>query len=475
MENIGEACGVFGVLAAQRKNVAQMVYTGLFALQHRGQESAGIVVSNNGVFYGHKDVGLVGDVFTEEALAAIPEGNLAVGHVRYGTTGGNSRANCQPIEVRHRKGWLAIAHNGNLTNALALRDALEGEGAIFHTTSDTEVIAYEIVRERLTAPSIEEAAARALRRVRGAFSLAIASPRKLIGVRDPFGFRPLCLGQTPEGDWVVASESCALTAVGAAFVRDVAPGEMVVISPEGLRSFFYVDRVPERRLCLFEFIYFARPDSVIDDRSVYEARLEMGARLAQEAPADADVVIGAPDSGLVGAMGYARATGISYAMGLVRNRYVGRTFINPGQLSREAKVRVKLAAVDEVVRGRRVVLVDDSIVRGTTSRSVIDLLRRAGAKEVHMRVLAPPFLHPCCYGTDIDREKGLIAANHSLEEISAEIGADSLAYLSMLGALAAVGRADCCTACFSGQYPDGAPESSGKSRFEMPIAANTLS
>lgn len=469
MENIGEACGVFGVLTTQRKNVAQMVYTGLFALQHRGQESAGIMVSDDGVFYGHKDVGLVGDVFDSDTLTTFPHGRLAIGHVRYGTTGGGSRVNCQPIEVRHHKGWLAIAHNGNLTNAAALREELEGNGAIFHTSMDTEVIAYEIVRERLKTHTIEEAAANALKRVHGAYSLVMASPRKLMGVRDPYGFRPLCLGKTPEGDWVLASETCALTAVGAEFVRDVAPGEMIVISPEGMKSLFITDKIPDRRLCVFEYIYFARPDSLLDGRSVYDSRLEMGARLAQEAPVDADVVIGAPDSGLVGAMGYAQATGIPYSMGLVRNRYVGRTFIAPGQMAREAKVRVKLSAVDQVVRGKRVILVDDSIVRGTTSRSVIDLLRRAGAAEVHMRVLAPPFLHACCYGTDVDNEKGLIAANHTLEEIRQEIGADSLAYLSLEGALASVGSDHCCTACFSGVYPDGEPEKNGKSRFEQPI------
>ena len=428
---IHEECGVFGVMSTKRENVAEFVYYGLYALQHRGQESCGIVVNDDGVFSSYKDLGLVSDVFSKDILSRLPEGIMAVGHVRYGTTGGTTRNNCQPIEVNHQKGKMALAHNGNLSNALELRDKLELSGAIFHTTSDTETIAYMITRERLRTPSIEEAVSNTMNLLEGAYSLVLLSSGKMIAARDPYGFRPLCYGQMPDGSYVAASESCALSAVGAKFIRDLIPGEILVFSQNGVVSRKERCGKQKKKTCIFEYIYFARPDSVIDGISVHESRMHAGKLLAESYPADADIVIGVPDSGLDAALGYANKSGIPYGMGLIKNKYIGRTFISPGQNERLDKVRIKLSPVKNVIDGKRVVLIDDSIVRGTTSKRIVKLLRDAGAKEIHMRISAPPFLHPCYYGTDIDSEENLIACHHSMEEIAETIGVDSLGYLGV--------------------------------------------
>ena len=466
--SIHEECGVFGVMAACPIEAAQLCYYGLYALQHRGQESCGIVVNDDGVFVSHKDLGLVGEVFSGERLAAFPKGSMAVAHTRYGTTGATNRQNCQPIEVNHRKGHMAIAHNGNLSNAAQLRAALELGGAIFHTSSDTETIAYIVTKERLTAPSIEEALSRAMDKLEGAYSLVLMSPQKLLCARDPHGFRPLCYGQTEEGTIVVASESCALRAVGARFVRDVEPGEILVFSREGVTSRREHCGKAPKKLCVFEYIYFARPDSVLDGQSVHAARVRAGALLARTCPAQADLVIGVPDSGLDAALGYSRASGIPYGIGLIKNKYVGRTFIAPG--NRLDQVSIKLSALEEAVRGKRLVLIDDSIVRGTTSGRIVALLREAGAREIHLRISAPPFLFPCFYGTDIDSQENLIACHHSVPEIAEMLGADSLGYLPVeeLGELA--GNGDYCSACFDGRYPTAIPSDTRKNRFEQKLS-----
>ena len=428
--SIHEECGVFGVIAPEPCNVANLAYYGLYSLQHRGQESCGIVVNDDGVFSSHKDLGLVNEVLSSDELAKLPKGRMAVGHVRYGTTGATNRNNCQPIEVNHQKGKMALAHNGNLTNAEKLRSELELSGAIFHTTSDTETIAYIIIRERLRTNSMEKAVSAAMKVLDGAYSLVLMSPQKLICARDPHGFRPLCYGKTLEGAYVIASESCALSAVGAEFIRDVEPGEIIAFTDDGVTSYREHCHACDKRTCIFEYIYFARPDSVIDNVSVYEARLRAGRLLAKHHPADADVVIGVPDSGLDAALGFSQESGIPYGMGLVKNKYIGRTFIAPEQELRLDQVRIKLSAIETSVKGKRVVLIDDSIVRGTTSQRIVKLLREAGAKEIHMRISAPPFLHPCYYGTDIDSEENLIAFHHTVEEIAKIIGVDSLGYLA---------------------------------------------
>ncbi|MCR4891010.1 MAG: amidophosphoribosyltransferase [Lachnospiraceae bacterium] len=468
--SIHEDCGVFGIISKSRANLAAMTYYGLYALQHRGQESCGIVVNDDGLFSSHKDLGLVNEVFSHRELSALPDGTMAVGHVRYGTTGGSSRRNCQPIEVNHQKGKMAVAHNGNLSNAAILRDQLELSGAIFHTTSDTEIIAYILTRERLRTSSIEDALSEAMKVLDGAYSLILMSSQKLICARDPYGFRPLCFGKTADGAYVAASESCALKAVGAEFIRDVEPGEILVFSQDG-----YVSRKEHclekpKKLCVFEYIYFARPDSVIDGLSVHKFRLSAGAVLARHFPAEADLVIGAPDSGLDAALGFSRESGIPYGIGLIKNKYIGRTFISPGQSARIDSVRIKLSAVEESLRGKRVVLVDDSIVRGNTMQRVVQLLRDAGAREVHVRISAPPFLHPCYYGTDIDSEEHLIACKYSIPEIAKQIGADSLGYLPLDSLEELVGGAGFCSACFSGQYPTSIPEGPYKNRFEQRLS-----
>ena len=474
MSGLHEECGVFGVFSPQTSDVASTAYYGLFALQHRGQESCGIVVNDDGIFQSYKDTGLVNDVFTPQILAKLGEGNMAVGHVRYGTTGGNDRSNAQPIVVNHIKGRMALAHNGNIVNCEQLRRELELEGSIFSTTSDTEVISYIITKERLKAPSIEQAVNQAMRRVKGAYSLVIMSPSKLIAVRDAHGFRPLCYGKTEDGRYVVASESCALDAVSAKFIRDIRPGEIVVFDQDGARSITDHCGEADGSLCVFEYIYFARPDSVIDGCSVHNARMRAGAFLALEHPVQADVVIGVPDSGLDAAVGYAKQAGIPYEIGFIKNKYIGRTFIQPGQKSREDKVKIKLNPIADVVRGKRIVMIDDSIVRGTTSARIVKLLREEGAKEIHMRVSAPPFLNPCYYGTDIDSRENLIAASHSVEEIAKIIGVDSLGYLSVESVkqiAKGLHGTGYCTACFDGAYPTEIPETTSKNRFESKISA----
>lgn len=467
---IHEECGVFGVMSTKRENVACIAYYGLYALQHRGQESCGIIVNDDGVFSSYKDLGLVSEVFSKDTLAHLSAGNMAVGHVRYGTTGGTTRNNCQPIEVNHQKGKMALAHNGNLSNALELRDKLELSGAIFLTTSDTETIAYVVTRERLVTPSIEEAVSNAMYSLEGAYSSILMSATKMIAVRDPYGFRPLCYGQMSDGAYVIASESCALTAVGAEFVRDVLPGEILVFSESGVESRKEHCDKQKRKTCIFEYIYFARPDSVIDGVSVSKSRVRAGEILAENYPADADIVIGVPDSGLEAALGFSRASGIPYGIGLIKNKYIGRTFISPGQNERMDQVRIKLSPVKNVIEGKRVVLIDDSIVRGTTSKRIVKLLREAGAKEIHMRISAPPFLHPCYYGTDIDSEENLIACHHSMEEIAEIIGVDTLGYLPLENLNQLVESEDYCAACFNGVYPTTIPTDLRKDRFERKLS-----
>ncbi len=465
---IHEECGVFGVIQPEPANVGRVVYYGLYALQHRGQESCGIVVNDDGVFASHKDLGLVGEVFGRDVLERFPQGTMAVGHTRYGTTGASNRRNCQPIEVNHQKGRMALAHNGNLSNAAQLRSKLELTGAIFHTTSDTETIAYIVTRERLRSPSIEDALSAAMKHLEGAYSLVLMSPQKLICVRDPHGFRPLCYGKLPGGGYAAASESCALTAVGAEFVRDLEPGEILIFQGDTVSSRReYCGKCPPAH-CVFEHIYFARPDSVIDGVSVHAARLRAGSILAEAHPVEADAVVGVPDSGLDAALGYSRTSGIPYEIGLIKNKYIGRTFIAPGQEHRLDQVRLKLSAVRESVAGKRVVLVDDSIVRGTTSGRIAGLLREAGAAEIHLRISAPPFLNPCYYGTDIDSRENLIACHYSVEEIAGILGVDSLGYLpvSALGEL----FGGHCSACFTGQYPTDIPSDTRKDRFEQKLS-----
>ncbi|MDD5947747.1 MAG: amidophosphoribosyltransferase [Oscillospiraceae bacterium] len=468
--SIHEECGVFGAIAKSNTDIGHLVYYGLYALQHRGQESCGIVVNDDGVFTLHKDLGLVGEVFSGGVLSTLPQGKIAVGHVRYGTTGGNNRNNCQPIEVNHQKGRMAIAHNGNLSNAVALRNSLELTGAIFHSTSDTEIIAYIVTKERLRSSSIEEAVSRAMNHLEGAYSLVLMSPQKLILARDPFGFRPLCFGKTADNIYVAASESAALTAVGAQLIRDVRPGEILVFDGEKIVSRTeHCDQKP-KKLCAFEYIYFSRSDSVVDRISVHEARVRAGEILAEHHPANADVVIGVPDSGLDAALGYSRRSGIPYTIGLIKNKYIGRTFISPGQSTRLDQVKIKLAAIEQNVKGKRIVLVDDSIVRGTTSGRIVKLLRDAGAKEIHMRISSPPFLHPCYYGTDIDSEENLIACQHTIEEIAEITGADSLGYLPVETLKDMIGNGDYCSACFDGSYPTPVTRDTRKDRFEQKLS-----
>ena len=413
----------------------------------------------------------MGEVFDRVILSRIGEGNIAVGHVRYSTTGGNDHHNIQPLVIRHMKGNVAICHNGNLVNARTLREKHELSGAIFHGTADTETIVYTIVSERLKVSTTEEAVYRTMQQLKGAYSCVLMTATKLIAFRDPFGFRPLCYGRMPDGSYAVSSESCALDAVGAELVRSIDPGEIVIFGKEGVHE--------DRRLCgnrpalcVFEYIYFARPDSIIEGVSVHAARLRAGRFLAQESPVDADVVIGVPDSGIDAALGYAQESGCPYGVGFLKNKYIGRSFIAPDQSMRETAVKIKLNVIAETVRGKRVVLIDDSIVRGTTSERIVRLLRESGAKEVHMRISSPPFRYPCFFGTDVDSGENLIACRlHSEKEIAAEIGADSLAYLSVEAAHhLAGGHGDAfCDGCFTGCYPIDIPEDQGKGRFEQPI------
>ena len=470
-KDIHEECGVFGIWTPEGSPLspAHEAYAALFALQHRGQEACGIAVNNRGVIRCHRDVGLVGEVFDQARLDAMP-GQMAIGHVRYSTTGDPRRENAQPVAITHVKGNLAVAHNGNLVNAGALRRALELKGGIFRSSSDTEVLVYTLVQERLKARSIEEAVVNAMGVIQGAYSLCIMSARKLIAARDPRGMRPLCMGRI--GDAVVfASESCALDALGAEFVRDVEPGE--VVGPGGqVKSLHAAEKAPSA-ICVFEYIYFARPDSVIDGASVELARQEAGKYLSLEHPVGADMVMGVPDSGIPAAIGYAKCSGIPYGVGLIKNRYIGRTFIQPGQDQRERSVRLKLNALREAVRDKRVILVDDSIVRGTTCARLIQMVRDAGAKEVHLRISAPPFRHPCFFGVDIPEREHLLAHGRTVEEMRQIIGADTLGFLST-GAVRKIAR-NChlgfCDACFTGQYPMEVPEQAEKNMFESEIEA----
>ncbi|MBP8968194.1 MAG: amidophosphoribosyltransferase [Lachnospiraceae bacterium] len=470
---IHEECGVFGVVGSKNNDIARDVYHGLYVLQHRGQESCGIVVNDDGVFATHKDLGLVGEVFSETELNNLPGGCMAIGHVRYGTTGGNVASNIQPMVVSHQKGNLALAHNGNLANSLDLRDSLELSGAIFHSTSDTETICYMITRERLKTDSIEKAVLAAVKHLEGAYSLVMMSSTKLLAVRDPHGFRPLCYGKREDGSFVVASESCALNAVGATFVRDIVPGEMLVFQAD--KPFSEPESYTEncggkKSPCIFEYIYFARPDSVIDCIAVHDTRVRAGRILAREYPVDADVVVGVPDSGLDAAIGYSRESGIPYEIGLVKNKYVGRSFIAPSQDQRTDTVRIKLSPVKSVLEGKRVVLIDDSIVRGTTSKRIISILRDAGAKEIHLRISSPPFRHPCFYGVDIDSEDKLIANHHTPEEIAALCGADSIGFLPINSLEEMSGVKSFCSACFDGDYPTRIPSDPRKDRFEKKLS-----
>lgn len=471
MSSIHEECGVFGIYEKNRNsNVVSSTYYALFALQHRGQESCGIVVNDDGVFHSYKDEGLVNDVFSHDVLRKLDKGNMAVGHVRYGTSGTLTRSNAQPLVVNHIKGSMALCHNGALTNAVNLREELELKGSIFHTTSDTEVISYIITEERLKSASIEQAVNNAMTRLKGAYCLVIMSPSKLIAARDPKGFRPLCIGKTGTG-YVFASETSALDAVGASFVRDVEPGEVVVADENGLRSIKDHCNNEKKSLCVFEFIYFARPDSVIDGSSVHVARKRAGAFLALENPVQADVVIGVPDSGIDAAIGYANQSGIQYGLGFIKNKYIGRTFIAPEQSQREDAVRIKLNPIASTVKGKRVVMIDDSIVRGTTCARIVKLLREAGAKEVHVRVTAPPFINPCYFGTDIDSKDKLIANKYSIDEIAKIINADSLGFLSIdsVKKLADNTNMGFCTGCFDGNYNADLPDRQADYTFEKKI------
>ena len=467
---IKEECGVFGMYDFDGGDVASTIYYGLLALQHRGQESCGIAVSDTagpkGKVISSKDMGLVNEAFTPDILEKL-KGDIGVGHVRYSTAGSSTRENAQPLVLNYVKGTLGLAHNGNLINAPELRKELEYTGAIFQTTIDSEVIAYFIARERLNSKTVEEAVGRAMKKIKGAYSLIVMSPRKLIGARDPYGFRPLCIGKR-DNTYILASETCALDTVGATFVRDVEPGEIVTISPEkGIES----DRsmcIPKEQhaRCVFEYIYFARPDSYVGGMSVYNSRILAGKFLAVDSPVEADIVVGVPESGNCAALGYAMQSGIPYGQAFVKNSYVGRTFIKPKQKNRESSVQVKLNALRDAVAGKRVIMIDDSIVRGTTSDRIVRMLREAGAKEVHMRVSSPPFLWPCYFGTDVPAREQLIAYNRTVDEICKIIGADSLGYLREERLSEIVCGREICKGCFTGKYPMEPPEEDIRGEFE---------
>lgn len=453
-DKLKEACGVFGIFHPHGGDVASTIYYGLCALQHRGQESCGIAVSDTSGPKGnmelHKGMGLVSEVFKENIPAGM-KGNLGIGHVRYSTTGETTLNNAQPLVLNYIKGTLALAHNGNLVNTEKLREELAYSGAIFQTTTDSETIAYYIARERVGSASVEEAIMKTARRLKGAYALVIASPRKLIGVRDPLGLKPLCIGQLQDS-YILASESCALSAVGAKFIRDVMPGEIVSITREGLSS--NTELCQEKQAhCIFEYIYFARLDSKLDGISVYEARLKGGAALAKAYPVQADLVAGVPDSGVAAAQGYAKGSGIAFGQVFYKNSYVGRTFIKPTQKERENGVRIKLSVLEAAVKGKDIVLVDDSIVRGTTIANLIRLLKQAGVGKVHVRICSPPFLYPCYFGTDVPSNRQLIASSHSTEEIRKLIGADSLGYMRIEDLSSMAEGLKLCKACFDSQYP----------------------
>jgi len=474
LSSLHEECGVFGIAGTPLQgrgntpDAAITTYNGLFALQHRGQEACGIAVNDAGVISCHKGPGLLTDVFDDKILCTLT-GASAIGHVRYSTAGGGDPENAQPIAVSHIKGNLAIAHNGNLINAGELRQEIELGGGLFHSTGDSEIIAYTIVRERIGAPSIEEAVKRAMHRIKGAYSLLAMSPRKLIAARDPNGFRPLCLGESSDG-YIFASETCAIDAVGGRFLREIEPGEIVVVEDGRLTS---IDSgLPvSRSFCSFEYIYFSRPDSIISGVGVDWARVEMGRTLARECPAEADIVVAVPDSGLSAARGYAEVSGLPNTTGLIKNRYIARTFIQPTQGRRERDVRLKLNPLAANVGGKRVVLIDDSIVRGTTSARIVQALRAAGATEVHLRSSAPPFRYPCYFGTDVPDREQLIAVGRSEEQLAQLLGADSVAYLSheSLSRILEGAGVPICKACFSGSYPLELPKQPQNFTFQKPI------
>ncbi|MCQ2528988.1 MAG: amidophosphoribosyltransferase [Saccharofermentans sp.] len=455
-----EECGVVGIFDAfdefanseESLDLASLTYYGLFALQHRGQESCGIAINDDGNINCYKDMGLVGDVFKPDKLASL-KGNISIGHVRYSTTGASTRENAQPLVTHYIKGTLSIAHNGNLTNTNTLRTKLEQEGAIFQTTVDSEIIAYMIAKSRSQCDSVENAVIDVMTKIEGGYALLVMSPRKLIAARDPYGLKPLVMGKIGHAI-VFASETCALDAMGAELIRDVKPGEVVIVDRYGIR---YV-QTPARKCakCVFEYIYFARPDSVMDGISVFESRLEAGRLLARQHPVEADIVIGIPESGLDAALGYSMESGIPYVKGFVKNNYIGRTFIKPSQALRKQAVRIKLNPIDSAVKGKRVIMIDDSIVRGTTIANIVKMLRTAGATEVHVRISSPPFLYPCFYGTDVPSRSNLIACQHTIPEISDIIGADSLGYLDVntLGDMLHEEGHKFCDACFTGDYPN---------------------
>lgn len=457
-DELKEECGVFGIYNNDDNDTGRIVYYGLFALQHRGQESCGIAVTDDTVVKQYKDMGLVPEVFSEDVVEKLT-GKIGIGHVRYSTAGGSLRNNAQPLVSRYVKGTLALAHNGNLVNANEIRHELQQEGMIFQTTIDSEVIACKIAKERVKCGSIEEAIERTMYKIKGSYSLVVMSPRKLIGCRDPLGIRPLSIGKL-NNSYILSSETCAFDGLGAEFVRDVEPGEIVVINDDGIKSIKTHCGKEKSRMCIFEYIYFARPDSYIEGVNVYEARKEAGRQLARQHAVEGDVVIGVPDSGIPAALGYAEESGIPYGIGLVKNRYIGRTFISPTQGQRETAVKIKLNALRHTVEGKRVIMIDDSIVRGTTVARLVNILRAAGAKEVHMRVSAPKFLWPCYYGTDVPTKEKLIACKYdTVEEIAKVVGVDSLGYLGLenLHDIAKGAKCGFCDACFTGNYPTEIP------------------
>lgn len=468
--SLHEECEVFGMYDLDGNDVASTIYYGLFALQHRGQESCGIAVSDTcgpkGKVTVHKDMGLVNEVFTQDILDSM-KGDIGVGHVRYSTAGASTRENAQPLVLNYVKGTLGLAHNGNLINANDLRKELEYTGAIFQTTIDSEVIAYHIARERLNSKTVEEAVKLAAKKIKGAYALVVMSPRKLIGARDPFGFKPLCIGKR-DNAYILASETCALDTLGAEYVRDVLPGEVVTITPEkGIVSdtSLCLPKGQEAR-CIFEYIYFARPDSQIDGVGVYHSRIMAGRFLAIDSPVEADLVVGVPESGNAAALGYALESGIPYGKAFVKNGYVGRTFIKPKQSNRESSVKIKLNVLREAVEGKRIIMIDDSIVRGTTSDRIVRMLREAGATEVHVRISSPPFLWPCYFGTDIPEREQLIAYNRTIDQIREVIGADSLGYLEIPRLEEIADGLSICKGCFTGKYPIEPPKEDIRGDFE---------
>ena len=451
--SIHEECGIFGIYGRGNSHLPSLVYYGLFALQHRGQESTGIAVSDGSDIRCHKAMGLVSEVYSPDVLQKLSDCHIAIGHNRYSTTGSSVAENAQPLVSHYSRGTLAICHNGNLTNCGELKTQLESEGAIFRTTVDSEVIAYLVARLRNMSPDLETAVSSTMKMLKGGFALLVMSREKLIAARDPLGIKPLVMGRL-EDSYVFASESCALDSVGAEFVRDIKPGEIVICDDSGVRSIMLGESCGCAK-CIFEYIYFARSDSRMDGISVYESRLKAGALLARQYPVDADIVIGVPESGIDAAMGYSQESGIPYVKGFMKNGYVGRTFIKPSQEQRTEAVRIKLNPISAAVRGKRVIMIDDSIVRGTTIANIVRMLRQAGATEVHVRISSPPFMHPCFYGTDVPSEDRLIACHHTIDEIRDMIGADSLGYLKAESLCDMIGETghDFCDACFTGNYP----------------------